>query len=224
MAKLGAKFATLFQLLDERFGFGPKRFWGGQCSSSKACTSPSTLMIFDVDYLFPYLKISGLFALKRIFLKERNDDVIEVGYPSDSIFHDGITVSSRIIGIIAPKCSHSQYFSNPFEDRFIIGPQTEFEGRVKLAMTILVDHNDGPKMSFAVGKASHPIAEPIGYFQIKAQSFLHRNLPKLKPTSPQFLLPGQEVGGKRADGLHNQKTARLLTIPMIAQNRSIVNG
>lgn len=150
--------------------------------------------------------------------------MIKVGGAFDGIFHDGITLPGSIMRDITPKRSHCQCCSNLLEDGFIVRSQTDLESRIKLAMTILVDYDDGPEMSFTIGKASHPIPEVIRNFQVKTKSFLHDNLPNLKPTSPQFLLPGQEAGGQRADGLHNQKTARLLTTSIIAENRSIVNG
>lgn len=49
MAKLGPEFATLFQLVDERFYFGPKRTERSLAPSAKASISLTALVIFDVN-------------------------------------------------------------------------------------------------------------------------------------------------------------------------------
>ena len=132
--------------------------------------------------------------------------MIQIAYAENRITFSWIAWGTGLSGIYA---TNAKDIFDILQSWFVVSPQFDFELNTQYLLAALaVASQVCSEMAFTISKASEPMAKIIGNFQIKSQSSLHDSLPRIKPTSPQFVLPAQTVGGQRADGPYIQSKDR----------------
>lgn len=214
--QMNGEFAALPQLYNKRFHLVPMILRAGITTSTTRPTTTMDCMVMNLYNVLPYLKLSCLFELarNRILLEQRYNHVIKITSSIDDIISQG-TLRWFLWADI--DLAHAKAITDMLKRNLIINSQGNSIHKVHSPTPILGHRDNGPEVSFPSGEPSQPDAEPLGHFQIKSQSPLHRNLLAKEPTDSQFVLPDQGIGGERADGHHNpSKTAYPLIAYIIA--------
>ena len=190
---------SLGQPIYQRLDFAPMRF--GERGSAIATPGAHTaLQVLDGHEFFPNIELSGFspMASKWIFFKQRDDDMIEVRDRCYVI--NGCRVDFAYLWRVI-KMANSEGMANRFQPYPIVSPHTDMETKSQLLISIVLAIYTGRETTFASHIATEKPAKLISNFQIKTKSFLHDDLPKMKPTNPLLLLLARRADGKRTDGL-----------------------
>lgn len=160
----------------------------------------TTFVIVDVYYLLPNFEVLSLSELRRdgIFLKKRNNNMIEISNGIDLITSHRIGVSFPNFSNVDP--AHAKSLSDIFESELFICSQADEICCYEPPITPPV-LNSCHKTAFPCAESSQEVTKLVGHFQIKSKSFLHRNLPNKEPTNPLLVLPWYRADGQRIDGL-----------------------